>query len=266
MNEPAKISDHAGPASSMPMMTLWRRYEKLLAEWPLLIKALTSCIGFALGDILTQCFIQRHRSSFSAARLLRLATFGFLLHGPSSHVFYGMLDQQMPGTSAYIVVTKVAIDQLFWCPCFSVLFFGYTGALEMKGVANAVEKIKAESLNQVLGSWHVWPAAHAMNFRLVPTEQRVLFINCIQVAYNCFLSILANRDNLIRDAPVHLEAQVPPSRLAAAHARARRHTRWVRSANGNATATSGARAGRTKVHSPKQSKATKRNGTKAWHG
>ena len=51
----------------MSMMTLWPRYEKLLAEWPLLIKALTSCIGFALGDILTQCFIQR-RQSFSAQK------------------------------------------------------------------------------------------------------------------------------------------------------------------------------------------------------
>ena len=59
---------------------------------------------------------------------------------------------------------------------------------------HVVEKIQAESINQVVGSWHVWPAVHAINFRVVPTEQRVLFINSVQVGYNCFLSFIANRD------------------------------------------------------------------------
>lgn len=226
---------------------LWRRYEDLLAERPLLVKALTSFIGFAIGDVLTQCFIQRSR--FSAFRLLRLASFGFLLHGPSSHYFYGALDARIPGTSASIVATKVAIDQLFWSPCFSVLFFGYTGALELQGLPHMIEKIQAESFAQVTGSWHVWPAAHAINFRMVPTEQRILFINTVQVAYNCFLSVLANHEagseSSLPHSAVHSSSShqrhMPHSR-GESHVRARRHARRGRAIKTNTTAQSGTSA------------------------
>ena len=47
------------------------------------------------------------------------------------------------------MATKVAIDQLFWNPCFSVLFFGYTSALEMQGTQHVVEKIRAETTDNV---------------------------------------------------------------------------------------------------------------------
>ncbi len=43
------------------------------------------------------------------------------------------------------------------------------------------------------GSWKVWPVAHAINFRFIPTQQRVLYINSIQIGYNCFLSLISNR-------------------------------------------------------------------------
>ena len=44
-----------------------------------------------------------------------------------------------------------------------------------------------------MGSWKVWPLVHAINFRFVPSSQRVMYINSVQVGYNCFLSIIANR-------------------------------------------------------------------------
>ena len=44
-----------------------------LEEQPLLLKALTSLVGFALGDILAQLFIQK-TDPFDYARLFRLAS------------------------------------------------------------------------------------------------------------------------------------------------------------------------------------------------
>jgi protein Mpv17 len=41
-------------------------------------------------------------------------------------------------------------------------------------------------------SWKVWPVAHAINFRFIPTEQRLLYINSIQICYNVFLSVLGS--------------------------------------------------------------------------
>jgi protein Mpv17 len=46
---------------------------------------------------------------------------------------------------------------------------------------------------QVCGSWKVWPVAHTINFSLIPTAQRILYINSIQIGYNMFLSVIGNR-------------------------------------------------------------------------
>ena len=86
------------------------------------MKALTSFTGFALGDILAQLFIQKN-DPFDWYRLFRLSTFGLLVHGTTSHWFYGMLDGKIPGTSAKVVFSKVFIDQVLWNPCFGVMFF-----------------------------------------------------------------------------------------------------------------------------------------------
>jgi len=171
---------------------LWKRYNELLDEKPLLMKALTSLVGFALGDILAQLFIQKN-SPFDWARLFRLASFGALVHGTTSHWFYGMLDGKIPGTSAKAVFTKVFIDQVLWNPCFGVMFFSYVALLEAKGIGYVIEKTQKELLTAVTGSWRVWPLAHAINFRFIPSSQRVLYINTIQIGYNCFLSLISNR-------------------------------------------------------------------------
>merc|ERR1740138_461943 len=170
----------------------WKKYNELLDEKPLLMKAFTSFLGFAIGDILAQIFIQKQ--DFDWYRLFRLASFGFLVHGTSSHWFYGMLDSAIPGKGAQPVFTKVFIDQVLWNPIFGIMFFSYVAFLEWKGLQYVIDKTRNELLTQVTGSWKVWPLAHAINFRFIPSSQRVLYINSIQIGYNCFLSLISNRD------------------------------------------------------------------------
>ncbi len=45
-----------------------------------------------------------------------IGTFGALVHGPTGHWFYGMLDSKMPGTKPITVASKVAIDQVRFFP------------------------------------------------------------------------------------------------------------------------------------------------------
>jgi protein Mpv17 len=189
----ASASSSDDDSSQSALTQAWKRYESLLDEKPLLMKALTSLVGFALGDTLAQLFIQK-TDPFDFARLARLASFGFLVHGTTSHWFYGMLDGKIPGKSAKVVFSKVFIDQVLWNPIFGVMFFSYVGLMEAKGVAHVVDKVKNDLLTSVTGSWKVWPLAHTINFRFIPSNQRVLYINTIQIGYNCFLSIISNRD------------------------------------------------------------------------
>lgn len=174
------------------MAGIWAAYNRALTAQPLLVKAATSFVGFTVGDILAQKFINPD-DEYDIKRTLRLGSFGALIHGPTGHFFYGFLDKQLPGTAATTVVSKVAIDQLIWNPIFGVMFFSYLGLAEGKTVDQIQTKIKNDLQTAVMGSWAVWIPAHTINFKYVPSSQRLLYINSIQIGYNVFLSFLGNK-------------------------------------------------------------------------
>lgn len=113
-------------------------------------------------------------------RLFRLASFGFLVHGTTSHWFYGKLDAAIPGTGAKQVFSKVFIDQVrhpnlnrlasaislrarphppqvLWNPIFGIMFFSYVACLEWKGIEYVIEKTKNELMTQASVSPGSWP-------------------------------------------------------------------------------------------------------------
>ncbi|CAM9229327.1 unnamed protein product [Choristocarpus tenellus] len=189
----ASADDSGDKQSSNPLIIFWAAYLGLLETQPIITKSLTSMIGFSLGDLLAQKGLEK-KEEIDLTRLLRLASFGALIHGSTGHFFYNFLDSKIPGTAALTVAKKVFIDQVIWNPIFGCLFFGYMGAVDGAGPAAIGSKIKNNLWTSVRGSWTVWPVAHAINFRFIPTSQRLLYINTIQIFYNCFLSIIAQRE------------------------------------------------------------------------
>lgn len=172
---------------------LWAMYNARLAVYPIATKAFTSLVGFLIGDIIAQKFLGDAGAAINWARVARMASFGFLLHGPTGHYFYSALDRLIVGTTPIKVASKVVIDQLLWAPVFTALFFSYLGFTEGKSFDDVVGKIKRDTWTAVTTSWKFWPLAHTINFAFVPTSQRLLYINALQIGYNVILSILGNK-------------------------------------------------------------------------
>jgi len=190
---PGSVSmvEEAGPAAALS--GAWEKYESSLESNPILTKAATSLVGFALGDIIAQTLIDGTAlAAVDSMRVLKLASFGFLLHGTTGHFFYNFLDNKIPGTGAKEVASKVFIDQVLWNPIFGICFFGYLGLFEGLSLAETGLKIQDGLFVAVTGSWKFWPIAHAVNFRFIPTRNRLLYINTLQIFYNVFLSIIAS--------------------------------------------------------------------------
>lgn len=72
--------------------------------------------------------------------------------------------------------------QTIWNPIFGVMFFTYLGLAEGKSFDQIGTKIKNDLSTAVMGSWAVWVPAHTVNFKFVPTSQRLLYINTIQAS------------------------------------------------------------------------------------
>ena len=132
------------------------------------------------------------KEEWDVARTARAATFGALWHSPSGRYFYGFLDRMMPGSDEG-GLRKVGIDQIAWNPIFGIVFFTSLGLMEGKST-DEIQTRSNDLPTAVTGSWAYWVPAHFVNFRFIPGEQRLLYINCMQIMYNIFLSFLGNRD------------------------------------------------------------------------
>ncbi len=44
-----------------------------------------------------------------------------------------------------------------------------------------IPTIKAKLVKTLLANYAMWPLAHIINFKFIPSSQRILYINCVQV-------------------------------------------------------------------------------------
>lgn len=165
-------------------------YNKALKKHPLTTKAVTSLVGFAIGDRIAQSMGGAH--SFDVFRFLRMSLYGVLIDGPVGHYFYKFLDTRVypedpKGTPA--VLTKTAIDQLIWAPVMTCVFLAFLTVLEgHPDSSHIMGVIQARLVPIMLANFTVWPLAHLVNFRYVAPEQRILFNNVVAIAWTTYLS------------------------------------------------------------------------------
>ncbi|KAF2358562.1 Mpv17/PMP22 [Trinorchestia longiramus] len=129
------------------------------------------------------------------ARCMRLFIVG-LSQGPLHHIFYIWLDKILPRKNARTVGKKILLDQLLAAPMFAISFFVVAGLLEGKQFYSTLEEFKRKFPAVYLFDWMIWPPSQSINFLYVPVPYRVLYINCITVVWDAFLSYMKHYDQL----------------------------------------------------------------------
>lgn len=173
------------------LANLWGAYSKRLEVDPVRTKALTSFAGFMIGDFLAQRIGQE---PFDPLRCLRLGAYGLFLDGPVGHWWYKVLDKNvMPdkSTSTPAVLLKTAADQLVWAPIMTVVFFAVLKSLE--GHPELIlSTVQDKLVKTVVANYVLWPGAHFINFKFVPSQHRILYNNCVSVIWSAYLSLAAH--------------------------------------------------------------------------
>lgn len=104
---------------------IWAFYCQQLSERPYLTRALTSTVGMGTGDAIAQLL---NEEPFLSERVFKYSAFGFLIHGPSCHCFYKMLDNAVPPTQPIVlrkILLKIGIDQTVWSPFLLCVFYSF---------------------------------------------------------------------------------------------------------------------------------------------
>ena len=86
----------------------------------------------------------------------------------------------------------MALDQLLWTPPLTVAFFSWQHYFSGQQVTQAVESAVDKLLPTLKYNWTVWPLIHVVTFAAIPLEYRMLWVNCANLAWNTFLSSMAN--------------------------------------------------------------------------
>lgn len=94
------------------------------------------------------------------------------------HYWFGFLDKRFPGTSPKSVVTKTALDQLLSAPVGLAMYFSATSLLEGHSIDYVNAKFRTDYWKSLEANYVLWPAAHLINFRLIPPRFRIIYVNC----------------------------------------------------------------------------------------
>lgn len=188
----SKFEQSAPSASTLRdvLLPVLDSYQRALREHPVATKAVTSLVGFAIGDRIAQSI--GSSTSFDVLRFVRMSLYGVMIDGPVGHYFYQFLDTKIYPNDpkcTQAVLAKTAIDQCIWAPIMTCVFLAFLTTLEGHpdvGMISSV--IQAKLVPIMLANFTVWPLAHLVNFRFVPPEQRILFNNVVAIAWTTYLS------------------------------------------------------------------------------
>ncbi|KAG7293215.1 Protein required for ethanol metabolism [Staphylotrichum longicolle] len=168
-----------------------RWYQARLAARPLLTQAVTTSFLFAVGDVAAQQLVDKKGlEKHDLARTGRMALYGgeTVVFGPAAATWFGVLSRHVNLRSPNAtILARVACDQGLFAPTFIGVFLSSMAVLEG---SSPREKLARNYSDALLTNWMIWPFVQMVNFKLVPLQHRLLFVNVISIGWNCYLSFL----------------------------------------------------------------------------
>lgn len=168
-------------------MLAW--YQARLAARPLLTQAVTTSVLFAVGDITAQQVVEkRGLKKHDLTRTGRMALYGGVIFGPAAATWFKFLQKNVNLRNANsTILARVALDQGVFAPVFISVFLSSMAVLEG---TSPKAKLEASYVPALTANYMIWPFVQLVNFKFVPLQHRVLFVNLISIGWNCYLSFL----------------------------------------------------------------------------
>ncbi len=106
-------------------------------------------------------------------------------------------------TGPAAIMVKILLDRVAFTPLNMSALFIFTGLLEGLSWQRIVYTMSRRMLPLWLLSNVLWPAAHVINFRYVPSEQRVLFVNVVSLLWNVVTCQVVGQEGTVHHRLTH---------------------------------------------------------------
>lgn len=189
----------------------WTAYEEALKTNPVLAKMVISGAVYSLGDWIAQCYEGKPIFEFDRTRMFRSGLVGFSLHGSLSHYYYHVCEALFPFQDWWVVPAKVAFDQTIWAAIWNSTYFVVLGLLRFESPVNIFKELKATFWPLLTAGWKLWPFAHLITYGVVPVEQRLLWVDCVELIWVTILSMYSNEKSEARILEASSEGNSDPA-------------------------------------------------------
>lgn len=183
----------------------WAAYEEALKANPVLAKMVISGVVYSLGDWIAQCYEGKPLFEFDRPRMFRSGLVGFSLHGSLSHYYYQFCEALFPFQDWWVVPVKVVFDQTVWAALWNSIYYVVLGFLRFESPASIYSELKATFFPMLTAGWKLWPFAHLITYGVVPVEQRLLWVDCVELIWVTILSTYSNEKSEARSCETSLE-------------------------------------------------------------
>lgn len=206
---------HTVPSTLAHLPSLaWDSYQSVLARHPIATKAGTSAFVYALGDILAQTSAAGKDSSeqkLDVSRVLKSLVAGGVGHGPLSHVWYNVSEEFFHNivhwTAWWSFMPKIVVDQFVWGPIWTTIYLGMIGMMNRDSSKDIQQSVQTNLWPLIVDGLKLWPLAHCVTYGLIPVENRLLWVDLVEIVW---VSILANAASSGTSQTSH-HVQAPPA-------------------------------------------------------
>ena len=188
-------------------LDVWRSYNNILSMAPLQTKAVTSATVYTIGDILSQRQEGSDIGSLDRPRILRSLLAGLIGHGPMSHVWYHVSEDFFENTlhlsAWWDFIPKVIVDQTVFGPFWNNSYIILLGIMQLQSPSQIWNDMKRTTLPLIISGLKLWPFVHCITYGLIPVENRLLWVDAVEIVWVMILAGEASGNTLERGDEVN---------------------------------------------------------------
>jgi len=175
----------------------WAQYSEVLAHHPIATKAATSATVYAIGDVIAQGTEGSSVAELDRVRTLRSLLAGLIGHGPLSHYWYLFCDNlfenvlHWSSTEWWSFFPKIVLDQTTWGPVWNSTYILLIGLMRFDSFDIMWRDIRRSTVPLLLTGLKLWPLAHCITYGLIPIENRLLWVDTVEIAWVTILATAA---------------------------------------------------------------------------
>mmetsp|Transcript_7938 Transcript_7938/g.16814 ORF Transcript_7938/g.16814 Transcript_7938/m.16814 type:complete len:368 (-) Transcript_7938:623-1726(-) len=173
----------------------WLGYSAVLENSPVSTKAVTSATVYTIGDFIAQRTEGASIGEIDRPRIVRSALAGLIGHGPLSHVWYevseGFFTDYLRWTEWWSTLPKVVLDQTTWAPFWNNFYIIMLGVMKLESPKTIWADIKRTTIPLIVSGLKLWPLAHCVTYGLIPVENRLLWVDMVEILWVTILATQA---------------------------------------------------------------------------